>query len=155
MHLPDAVIKNVADRLVQQPDSQAVLVSLMSMCGVCKQWRDVARHLEEGVLHFDALRACGRNRVGRPLTPAELTFRKSSTAAKKAFFQSAARLLTGYTEVVLAGEGITDVTLLEAARAAGDKLVSIEVKVRACMIAQAGSFRLKSGAGKLIRWRFC
>ena len=154
MHLPDAVVKNVADQLVQQPDSQAVLVSLMSMCGVCQQWRDVARHLEEGALHFDALQSCGRNRVGRPLTPAELKFRKSSTPAKKAFFQSAARLLTGYTEVVLAGEGITDVTLLEAARAAGDKLVSIEVKVGAVCLTIAEDLRFSNEGRRAYRWRF-
>ncbi len=129
MHLPDAVINNISLQLLQQPDSQAAVVSLMSMCGVCQQWRDVARHLDGGVVHFDALQTCGRNKLGRPLTPTELKFRGSSVPAKKAFFQSAARLLTGYTELVLAGEGISDVTLLEAARAAGDKLVSVEVKV--------------------------
>jgi hypothetical protein len=130
MHLPDAVVKEVSSQLLRQSDKQAALVSLMAMCGVCQHWRDVARHLDEGVVHFDSLQTCSRNKLGRPLTEAEVKFRGASAHAKELFFQSAAKLLTGYTEVVLSGAGVTDVALVQAARASGHKWVSIEVKVR-------------------------
>lgn len=129
MHLPDAVVKEISSQLLQQPDKQAGLVSLMAMCGVCQHWRDVARHLDEGILYFDSLQSCGRNKLGRPLTATEMKFRGANAHAKEVFFHSAAKLMTGHTEVVLSGEGVTDVTLMEAARAAGRKWVCIEVKV--------------------------
>lgn len=129
MDLPDAVIKEVAGHLLDGEDQRAALVSLMSACGVCRQWRDVARRLEPGTLRFDSLKTCGRKELGRALTDSERRFRGSSAQAKEALFQSAAQLLEGYTHLVLCGEGVTDVTLVEAARTNGAKLLSIEVKV--------------------------
>lgn len=130
MHLPDAVVKEVAGHLLEGEDKKAALVSLMSACGVCRQWRDVARRLEPGTLRFDSLKTCGRKELGRALTESERRFRSSSVQAKEALFQSAAQLLQGYTHSVFCGEGVTDVTLVEAARANGAKLLSVEVKVR-------------------------
>ena len=128
-HLPDAVVQNITSRLMEQGDSQAALVSIMAMCGVSQHWRAIARHLEGGTLHFDSLVSCGRNVLGRPLNAAETAFRKASPAAKGHFFQAAAKLLSGYDQAEFAGEGITDLTLVEAARGVGDKLTAITVKV--------------------------
>ena len=130
MHLPDVVVQQVASNLLGQADSQASLVSLMAMCGVSQQWREVAQRLEGGELHFDSLESVGRNALGRALTPAEAAFRKASPAAKSGFFQAAAGLLSGYTRCVFAGEGVTDATLVEAARKVGPNLTSLTVKVR-------------------------
>ena len=129
-YLPDNVVSCCVSHLLDGEDKKAALVSLMSACGVCQQWRDVARRLEPGVLRFDSLKSCGRKELGRALTEAERRFRGSSALAKEAMFQSAAQLLHGYTHLVLCGEGVTDFTLVEAARANGSKLLSVEVKVR-------------------------
>ncbi|CAL5219983.1 g1921 [Coccomyxa viridis] len=125
MHfLPDAVVKEITGHLFDGESEQSAVLSLMSACGVCRQWRDVARRLDSGILRFDSL----KNRKGRALTDSEKRFKNSSAQAKEALFQSAAQLLQGYTHLVLCGEGVTDVTLVEAARANGAKLLSVEVK---------------------------
>ena len=104
-YLPDNVVSCCVSHLLDGEDKKAALVSLMSACGVCQQWRDVARRLEPGVLRFDSLKSCGRKELGRALTEAERRFRGSSALAKEAMFQSAAQLLHGYTHLVLCGEG--------------------------------------------------
>ena len=130
-HLCDAVIQTITSKLMEQADSQAALLSIMAMCGVSQHWRAVARHLEPTTLFFDSLASCGRNALGRPLNAAETAFRKASPGAKGQFFQAAAKLLSGYNEAEFAGDGITDLTLMEAARKVGDQLTTIAVKVGA------------------------
>ena len=126
--LPDAVVKEITGHLFDGESEQSAVLSLMAACGVCRQWRDVARRLDSGILRFDSL----KSRKGRALTDSEKRFKNSTAQAKEALFQSAAQLLQGYTHLVLCGEGVTDVTLVEAARTNGAKLVSVEVKVSAC-----------------------
>lgn len=134
MHFPDVVVQKICTRLLEQGDSQAALVFVMSMCGVSRQWRAVTKHLEGGALHYDSLENCGRNVLGRPLNATEAAFRKASPEAKGQLFQSAARLLSGYTQAEFAGEGVTDLALLEAARKVGPNLTSLTVRVSLYLI---------------------
>jgi hypothetical protein len=129
VYLPEIVVQRIAAQLMDQSDSQAALLSVMAMCGVSQQWRDVAQRLQGGELHFDSMEGCSRNALGRPLTPTEAAFRKASPTAKGRFFQAAARLLSGYTRCVFAGEGVTDAALVEAGRKVGPNLTSLTVKV--------------------------
>lgn len=127
-HFPDNVVQEIAGQLLTE-DNRAALLSLMSVCGVCRQWRGIAKRVENPVLRFDSLKACGRMDMGRALTDSERRFRGSSAQAKEALFQSAAQLLEGYSSLVLCGEGVTDVTIVEAARTNGAKLISVGVTV--------------------------
>ena len=90
VHLPDAVVKHVATYLVLNNEAPGnALLNLLAMCGVCKQWRDVAREVNAGTcLYFDGLdNNFHHSSVQR--------FRKLSAVRKEEVFTQAACLLVG------------------------------------------------------------
>ena len=128
--LPDAVVAEIAGRLMEGPDRQAGLLALVALCGVSRQWRATGRRVAPGVaLAVDGLEGATRCSLGRPVTAHEARFRALGPPAKAAAFQAALRLLGGYTRVAFAGEGVTDFVLLEAARRQGPHLSHAELKV--------------------------
>lgn len=88
--LPDGCVRLVAESLANDPNS---LLSLLAMCGTCRQWRQVAAELGgEGTLSFDSMES---QWAGMPLAQ---RFRKASPAVKETVFASAAQLFSGKAE---------------------------------------------------------
>mmetsp|Transcript_14077 Transcript_14077/g.30515 ORF Transcript_14077/g.30515 Transcript_14077/m.30515 type:complete len:466 (+) Transcript_14077:51-1448(+) len=134
VHLPDGVVRNIASYLVNESSS---LLSLLAMCGTCRQWRSVAQELNNGVcLSYDGFDNVFSNQ------PAVQRFRKLSATQKEEVFASAAKLFTGYTEANFSGDGISDRVLVEVTAQVGKKLGKCKV--------HSSSVVTDSGLGVLI-----
>ncbi|EFJ39893.1 hypothetical protein VOLCADRAFT_100415 [Volvox carteri f. nagariensis] len=132
-HLPDAAVRSIATYLVQNEPPGHALVHLLAFCGVCKQWRAVAREVNPGVcIGFDVLENtfCNQSSIQR--------FRRLNMVQKEEVFYAAAGLLvgmfapswlgplaakTGYTEICFSGEAVSDRLVLMVAQRVGAKLV--------------------------------
>ncbi|WIA20048.1 hypothetical protein OEZ85_005913 [Tetradesmus obliquus] len=70
----------------------------------------------------------GADNAGVPSRQATVTrFRKTDVAHKRATFLGASKLLTGYSELTLSGEAVTDEVLLNIARTNGANLISVKL----------------------------
>jgi len=121
-HLPDGVVELIVKQLsTSEPSS---LLTLLALCGTCRQWRHVARSLSRDV----HVTFCG----DFAFTPQPLLqrFRRLTPAAKEVVFASAARLFTGYGQVTLSGDGITN-SVLEGVASCSGGLLDI-VKIDGC-----------------------
>ncbi|GIL55327.1 hypothetical protein Vafri_10881 [Volvox africanus] len=122
VHLPDAAVRSIATYLVQNEPPGHALVHLLAFCGVCRQWRAVAREVNPGVcIGFDVLENtfCSQSSIQR--------FRRLSMVQKEEVFYAAARLLIGYTEVSFFGEAVSDRLLFAVALRVGAKLVKVKL----------------------------
>lgn len=100
-HLPPNVLRSIVTYLVQgeAPGSGSVLINMLAMCGVCSEWRAVARELNPGTcLGFDGLDNAF------PSQPSIQRFRRLSAAAKEDVFLAAARLFVGASPCRTQGE---------------------------------------------------
>lgn len=89
-HLPDVAVRSIAAYLLQNEPPGHALVHLLAFCGVCRQWRSVAREVNPGVcIGFDVLENtfCNRSTIQR--------FRRLNMAQKEEVFYAVAKLLTG------------------------------------------------------------
>jgi hypothetical protein len=118
MELPVDALQIISAKLLEtsgKPGSG--LLNLISACGVSKQWRRAMSQLPDNChIAFDS----------QENWPAR--FRVQTPAGKRAFAESAARLLTNFSSVSLSGDSVTDVLLLTIARRG--RLRSVEVEVR-------------------------
>lgn len=90
VHLPDAVVKNISNFLISNEAPGNALLNLLSFCSVCKQWRSVARELNNGVcLGFDSFDNTFSSQASVQ------KFRKLTTQQKQETFLAAARLFQG------------------------------------------------------------
>ncbi len=86
-HLPDGVVRAIAGFLVGESSS---LLSLLSLCGVCRQWRNVAQELSPEVcLSFDSFDNTFSSQT------AVQKFRKLTPVQKEEVLARAARHFTG------------------------------------------------------------
>ncbi|KAL6751575.1 hypothetical protein V8C86DRAFT_2775631 [Haematococcus lacustris] len=121
--LPDQCIKLVQGQLIANEAPGVALLHLLSMASVCKQWRQLASELASGTaIAFDGF----DNKFSCQLSVQK--FRRLQPAQKEQVFHGAAKLLTGYTDVLLSGDGISDRVLQEVALKAGTKIVLAKVQ---------------------------
>lgn len=115
IYLPEGCLRSVAAYVANEPAS---LLSLLAMCGTCRQWRGVARDLDEGsLLAYDGFDNVFSDQ------PMVQRFRKLTSAAKEKVFASAAKLFSGYSAASCSGDGITDHVLQILSERVGPKLV--------------------------------
>ncbi|WIA40340.1 hypothetical protein OEZ86_013707 [Tetradesmus obliquus] len=70
----------------------------------------------------------GADNAGVPSRQATVTrFRKTDVAHKRATFLGASKLLTGYSDLTLSGEAVTDEVLLNISRTNGANLISVKL----------------------------
>lgn len=90
VHLPQIALRSIATYLVQSEAPGSVLINLLAMCGVCSEWRNVARELNPGTcLGFDGLDNAF------PSQSSIQRFRRLTPTAKEEVFLAAARLFFG------------------------------------------------------------
>uniref|UniRef100_A0A7S0RZ38 F-box domain-containing protein n=1 Tax=Chlamydomonas leiostraca TaxID=1034604 RepID=A0A7S0RZ38_9CHLO len=120
--LPDHCIKLVQAQLITGEAPGVALLHLLSMASVCKQWRMLASELSSGsAIAFDGFDNLFSSQ------PCVQKFRRLSSQQKEQVFYGGARLLTGYANVTLSGDGITDRVLNEVAKSAGSGLTRCRV----------------------------
>ncbi|GFR45980.1 hypothetical protein Agub_g7452 [Astrephomene gubernaculifera] len=123
VHLPDEVVRKISTCLVQNETPGHALVHILAFCGVCRQWRSVGHELNPGVcIGFDVLENTFSNNQ-----PSIQRFRRLTTAQKEEVFFSAAKLLTGYTEVAFSGEAVSDRLVQTVAQRVGAILVKVKL----------------------------
>lgn len=123
LECPEQLVRNIA-RLVVKDDSPGNrLLHLVALCGVCKRWRqELCREVLLPVA-FD-----GADNAGVPSRQVTVTrFRKTDVAHKRATFLGASKLLTGYSDLTLSGEAVTDEVLLNISRTNGANLISVKL----------------------------
>eukprot|EP00798_Chlamydomonas_sp_ICE-L_P027194 gene27194-2441_t len=119
-HLPEGVLRSIAQCLSGESSS---ILSLLAMCGVCRHWRNVVQELSPNTtLSFD-----GFDNTFYSQTAVQ-KFKKQSPAAKEDVFWHAAKLFSGYTDVMCNGEGISDRLLLQISNRVGKNLTKIRVQ---------------------------
>lgn len=102
-YLPSCVIRMVAELVASE--TNAAMLSLLAMCGTCKQWRGVASELNGNAsLAFD-----GFDNVFSTQTSVQ-KFRKLPSAEKEKVFAAAALLFTGWFCVAF-NHGCTNLTM--------------------------------------------
>lgn len=143
VHLPDDVVKQISIYLIQNEPPGSVLLHLLSMCGVCKQWRLVAREINSGVcLGFDGL----DNTFSGVVTVQR--FRRLNAAQKEDTFVAAAKLFTGHRDVLCSGEGVSDRLLTELAKNCGSTLLRVKLQ-SVSTVTDQGLINLLSTSRKL------
>jgi hypothetical protein len=90
--LPAEVLRKVQLLALNgEPNPSSRLLLLLSMCGVCHQWRQLCSEVDqETALAFDGLETAPPARGG-----VITRFRKTPSSKKTEVFEAAARLLTG------------------------------------------------------------
>lgn len=92
-HLPAEVVKKISGFCLDgEPNPASRLLLLLSMCGVCKSWRQMCSEVAAGVtLAFDGMESAPPAPGGMMMT----RFRRTPAWKKTAVFEAAAKLLTG------------------------------------------------------------
>lgn len=123
LHLPDAVVRHIASYAAKGNTPSDVLVTLVSLCGVSRQWRSIARDVEPGLCL-----GYGASENSFSTLPVSQTFKKLTPTQKEVIFRGAARLLTGYTELAFCGDGVTDAVVIDVAKNSHGKLLKCKFK---------------------------
>lgn len=91
-YLPAQVVKAISLLALQdEPNPASRLLLLLSMCGVCHQWRQLCKEVAaETTVSFDGMETA-------PPAPGGMMarFRKTAADKKTGVFEAAAKLLTG------------------------------------------------------------
>ena len=88
--LPEAVVRAIAGHLVEDEAPGNRMLYLLGMAGVCKQWRELASEVPEGVpIAFDGV----DNALSAQATLSR--FRKQPKELKRRVFLAVSQLFTG------------------------------------------------------------
>lgn len=111
-YFPPNVVETIARHLWK--GDRAPLFDVMSMAGVCRDWRDVCSVVPRN-LGLDVCLTLDCLEAAQPLSKRAAHFRRASLGAQRAFLAGAAKLLRGpgLTGCILRGPGASDGLVLQ------------------------------------------
>ena len=111
-YFPPNVVETIARHLWK--GDRAPLFDVMSMAGVCRDWRDICS-VVPGNLGLDVCLTLDCLEAAQPLSRRAALFRRASLGAQRAFLVGAAKLLRGpgLTGCILRGPGASDGLVLQ------------------------------------------